>query len=136
MGQKIIPDHLVERWTNEGLTDAQIVERLERELHITVTRQAITAWRKRSGLPPKREDRPRAMPWDLRPEHRYMEPARIIRLWVKRERGAELSPEDQSRLDRGLKALGEDLVFMYAPDSEHVWYRVPRRPEDTGIWRA
>lgn len=128
-----------------GLKDTQIVERLDREHHIRVTRQAISAWRKRRGMNMQPQP-PRAMPWDLRPEHRTLEPARAIRLYARRERGEKLPPEEQERLDRALANLdavkdepgfgGRRGVFHYERDTDEGWFIVPRRPGvDHGIVR-
>lgn len=127
MPGKILPDSLLQQLMRQGLTDGQIVRHLAENENIVVTRQAISAWRKRRGAEMK-EQSPRAVPWDLRPEHRQMEPARVIRLFARRQRGEAISPEDEVRLDKALDYLGDEWVFGYEPSLG--FYRVAREPED------
>lgn len=138
MPGKILPDKALEQYLRSGLKDTQIVARLRKDHDIAVTRQAISAWRKRRGME-MRPQSPRAMPWRLRPEHRQMEAARAIRLYARRERGEPIPPEEQARLDRTLAHLEEaDGVFHYDPDSfpDTGWVIVRRRPGvDHGIIR-
>jgi len=97
MPGRILPDDLLRRWTREGKTDREMLDLLEGQLNISVTRQAISAWRKRRGMEMNTQP-PQAMPWRLRPEHRAAEPARAIRLYARRERGDAIEPEDEARL--------------------------------------
>ena len=85
MPGRILPDDLLRRWTREGKTDREMLDLLEDQLNISVTRQAISAWRKRRGMEMNSQP-PQAMPWRLRPQHRAAEPARAIRLYARRER--------------------------------------------------
>lgn len=137
MPGKILPDSQLESWMRAGKTDAEIVRLLQKQENISVTRQAISAWRKRKG-DDMRPQSPRAMPWRLRPEHRQLEPARVIRLYARRARGIELTPEDQARLDKAVAYLEEhNAVYHYEPTHpQGPWFAVPRREGvDTGITR-
>lgn len=136
MPGKILPDKVLEALMREGKTDGQIVKYLAEHHAITVTRQAISAWRRRRGddmrpLPPK------AMPWRLREEHRQTEPAKVIRWHARLERGEKLGPEDQARHDKALAVLAErNAVFHYDASTPQGWFLVERRPGvDTGIVR-
>lgn len=138
MPGKILPDKQLEQWMREGKTDTQIVQLLQQHPHfITVTRQAISAWRKRRGLQ-MRPQAPSAMPWRLRPEHRQMEPARVIRLRARLDRGETIPAEEQARLDKAVEYLDSvGGVFHYDPDTLEGWFVVPRRPGvDTGLVRV
>ena len=137
MPGRILPDDLLRRWTREGKTDREILDLLEQHLNISVTRQAISAWRKRRGMEMNSQP-PQAMPWRLRPEHRAKEPARAIRLYARRERGDRIDPEDEVRLRRVEAFLRErGGVFDYDPDTIKGWIIVPRRDGvDTGIFRS
>lgn len=134
MPGKIIPDNLVERLTREGKSDGEIVAYLRDHEHITVTRQGISAWRRRRG-DQKRVMPPRAIPWKLRQEHLQTEPARVIRWHARVTRGETLSDGDRLRYEKAIKHLEEhDLVFHYDRDTEQGWFLVPRRPGiDKGI---
>lgn len=138
MPGKVLPDKLIEQWMRSGKTDAEIVRLLVAQENISVTRQAISAWRKRKGMGMKAQP-PRAMPWDLRPEHRAMEPARTIRNFARVQRGETLPAEEQQRLDRALAYLDSvGGVYHYDPSFEEGWFVVPRRPgvDDAGIVRV
>ena len=136
MPGKILPDHLVQRLLREGKSYGEVVRYLEEHENIVVTRQAISAWRKRRG-----DDMsflsPQAMPWKLRDEHRQLEPAKVIRWHARVERGDALTPADQRRYDRAMAHLREhDAVIHYDPDTEQGWFLVPRREGvDTGVVR-
>ena len=136
MPGRILPDDLLRRWTREGKTDREMLDLLEDQLNISVTRQAISAWRKRRGMEMNSQS-PQAMPWRLRPEHRAAEPARAIRLYARRERGDEIEPEDEARLRRAEEYLHEvGGVFHYDPDTVEGWFVVARREGvDTGLYR-
>lgn len=135
MPGKILPDKLVEQLMRSGKTDGEIVKHLRDQENIAVTRQAISAWRRRRG-DQKRVMPPKAMPWKLREEHLQTEPARVIRWHARVERGEELTLPDRVRYERALKHLREnDLVFHYDAETEQGWFLVPRRPQDTGIVR-
>jgi len=136
MPGKILPDGLIARLMREGKTDGDIVRYLAEHEHITVTRQAISAWRKRRG-DDMRPRPPKAMPWKLRPEHRQTEPARIIRNHARLERGDTIPEGDMDRYRRAIARLEETgTVFHYDPDTEQGWFLVPRRKGvDKGIVR-
>lgn len=136
MPAKILSDSLLGRLMREGKTDAQVVRYLAEHENITVTRQAISAWRKRRGQD-MRPLSPRAMPWTLREEHRQLEPAKVIRWHARVERGDPIPDADRVRYERAIAVLKErDAVFDYDPNSDHGWRLTPRRPGvDTGIIR-
>ena len=136
MAGKVLPDSLLLRLMREGKTDGQIVRYLAEHEDITVTRQAISAWRKRRG-DDMRPQAPKALPWTLRPEHRQLEPARVIRWHARVERGEELDPADRVRYDRAMKRLQDDrVVIHYDPDTPQGWFVLPRREGiDLGIIR-
>lgn len=137
MPGKILPDDLVSRLMCEGKTDGEIVAYLREHENISVTRQAISAWRRRRGER-KRQMAPRAIPWNLRPEHIMSEPARVVRWHARVERGDRLSHDERARYEKALNFLRErDLVFHYDPDTPEGWCLVPRRPGiDTGVVRV
>lgn len=134
MPKKLIPDSEVEQLMRAGKTDAQILEILERDHHITVTRQALSAWRKRRGL----DARPQvtgAVPWTLRPEHRNSEMAKVLRWHARDKAGLTLRDDERYRMQRVAAILDErDAVLWYDPASEDGWVLVPRRKGvDTGL---
>lgn len=132
----MLPDSKLEQLTREGKTDTEIRRWLSEHENITVTRQAISAWRKRRGM----DMRPlvRTMPWAVKPEHARMEPARVIRWHARAEQGLPLSPVEQHRLDRAVEHLRSvGGVFHYEPDTDPYWFIVEARQGiDTGVIRV
>lgn len=136
MPGKILPDSLLEQLGRRGFTDGEVVKYLREHENIVVTRQAISAWRRRRGEQ-KRQMPPRAIPWRLRPEHAQSKPARVIRWHARVERGEPLTEEERARYEKALKLLRErDVVFHYDRDTEQGWFLVPRREGiDNGVVR-
>lgn len=137
MPGKVLPDSLIEQLVRAGRTDADIRRYLEEHEHITVTRQAISVWRKRRGDESRRPAMVKAVPWKLRPEHMMSEPARAIRWQARLDAGLTITPQEKRRLDKvkaELDAVGGVLVY----DADHPagWGVVPRRDGvDTGLIR-
>lgn len=69
----------------------------------------------------------RALPWSpIRPEHRNLYAARILRAWHRRQSGEVSSAWWESKLDTCLETMDrEGWVFDYDPDEG--FKRVPRR---------
>lgn len=136
MPGKLLPDAKLEELTRSGKTDPEILVWLAENENITVTRQAISAWRKRRGMN-MRPASPQRMPWTLKPEHARQEPARAIRWYARREAQLPLAPRDAERLDRVIEHLNAvHGVFFYNPDTPQGWFIVERRDGvDKGIIR-
>jgi hypothetical protein len=137
MGSKILPDSLLVRLIREGKNDTQIRDYLREHESITVTRQAISAWRSRRGNP-MRPMVEKAVPWVLRPEHVNSEPARAIRWYRRRELGLPIDDNETTRLNRVVAHLDHVAgVLHYEPSQPQGWVIAPRRPGiDLGIVRV
>ena len=135
MARKVIPDYKVKRWLAEGKTHAWIVAALEREDHIVVTPQAISAWAKRNGVLVEERNRT-GYPWRVAPEHRQMLPVRVIQWWTRQQAGEKLPAGAQRRLDMALAKLAEhDAVFHYDGNTLEGWWTVRRREGDHPLYR-
>jgi hypothetical protein len=136
MPSKIIPDKTVEQLVRSGETDGRIVTWLAEHENITVTRQAIVAWRKRQGAS-MRPMVDRAVPWKLRPEHVSTEPARAIRWYRRRDEALPLSANELERLERVERHLASvGGVLHYDATTPAGWVIAPRREGiDRGIIR-
>lgn len=145
MPAKILPDNKMRQWVREGKTNAEIVRLLDTREHITITRQAVSVWKRRAGLDVKPEP-PRRLPWKVREEHRQMSAARVIRNWVRMESGEDIPEVEARRVTYALNELAKvaderewkhGAVFHYDGDTEEGWFVVARRPGvDTGIYRV
>ena len=136
MAGKMLPDKLVERLDRENKTDMQIVQHLAEHENVHVTRQAISAWRRRRGLA-RRQVQPKAVPWKLRPEHVHSALAKAIRIHGMVQQGLTINDDDRARYERVMERLAQDdVVIHYDADTEQGWFLVPRRPGvDDGIVR-
>lgn len=79
-----------------------------------------------------------AIPWHpVRPEHRNLHLARMLRAAARRRRGESSAPVVEAQLDKFLQSAEQaDFVVHYDPDTERGWFRVPRRVGiDTGLIR-
>lgn len=128
MPAALLPDNKVRRLVREGLGNAEIVRRLEREDHISVSPSAISQFRSRHDLPaaPGRHDD--LIPWRVKREHASLHAAKCLR-WESRRRSGEDLPElAERKLDAFLRRLKEeDAVVHYEPASAEGWWLVPRR---------
>lgn len=132
------------QWVREGKTNAEIVRLLAEREGVSVSRQAISVWKRRAGVEMK--DQPaKGMPWKVKEEHRQLEAARAIRNFNRVRRGDTLPEREQRRLDKAIESLAEiaseqgwkhGAVFHYEPDTDSGWFVVARRPGvDKGIVR-
>lgn len=137
MPGKVLPDSLIDQLVRAGKSDADIRRYLQEHENITVTRQAISVWRKRRGDESRRPAMVKAIPWRLRPEHMMSEPARAIRWQARLDAGLPISEAEERRLAKvkaELDAVGGVLVY----DADHPagWGVVPRREGvDLGLIR-
>lgn len=136
MAEKKIPDGLVADLIEEGLTNQEIVDELWRRRQTRVTRQAISAWRKRNGYEMQAKLDPNWCPWIVESEHKQLEPYRMLRMWARREQGLPMDEPSMARvraLENFLKKVGFDAVFQYRRDQEPYWFVVPRVDGDRGV---
>lgn len=136
MAEKKIPDGLMADLIEEGLTNQEIVDELWRRRQTRVTRQGVSAWRKRNGYPMQEKVDMSWCPWDVLPEHKRLEVYRVLRWHARKDQGLEITPEGMARIRAGenfLKKVGFDAVFDYRPDEEPHWFVVPRVEGDRGI---
>lgn len=133
MGKKIIPDNLVDQLCRQGLSDPEIARYLLDREGLSVTPNAITAWRRRRGHDRRRPRYARLIPWRVRVEHSHLYLAKLLR-WEARLR-AELPVEErhQQELERYKARLaaafdGRGGVIHYDPKTPEGWWVVERRP--------
>lgn len=133
MPAKVIPDSEVEQLLRQGKTDREIVEYLEQNQHITVTRNAIAAWRRRRGMDLKRNRYSELLPWRVKMEHTNLFVPKVLRTEARLRAGEEVPPLYLGYLERFKDRLaqafdGRGGVVHYDPDTEEGWWIVERRP--------
>lgn len=131
-GRSVLAQGVVERLARAGMTDQQIADWYLEHEDERVTRQAVSAARRRWGIEASRPTI-RSVPWRLRPGDDTHELTRAVRSFARRKAGRTLAPGDAKRLERVEKWLAErDEVLFYS--SEYGWLRTPRRHDvDQGI---
>lgn len=68
------------------------------------------------------------VPWRLKPEHRHLHAARMLRAAARVDQGLDIGPSLVPQLESWKNGLlEEDAVIHYIPDSEEGFWRVPRR---------
>lgn len=113
-----VPDRrTLERWRDEGYTQAEMVDLIQEEFGETVSRSAVANAMARYGLA---EEKPRyedEVPWRINPVHATMHALRMLRLLGRRNQFDDLSDYDTRSLDRWLTELKElKLIVGYDPD--------------------
>lgn len=133
MGVQKLDDKEVEIMLRSGMTQLDVV-RVYRERGISVAQSAISQAISTGRIKVDTKRNRGAIPWKLKPEHRHLHAARMLRTLARLEAGLEVGPSllEQVRTWReGLEL--EDSVITYDPDTEEGFWRVPRRHGiDTG----
>jgi hypothetical protein len=135
-----LPKDQILSWMRKGLTNKQIAELLAGD-GLYPTPQALSAIRRRAGLPPLRATYKALIPWMVAPEHRSLHTAAMLRLEARVRAGEELRGRNldywtswRRRIDSPDE--GPPLVVTYVRESEDGWIYLARTPEDTDIIRV
>lgn len=133
MGQQKLDDSEVEQLLRAGAAQLEVV-RMYRDRGVDVTQSAISQAISSGRIKVNTDRNSGGIPWKLRPEHRHLHAARMLRTLARLEAGLEVGPSllDQARTWReGLEI--ENSVITYDPETKEGFWRVPRRPGiDTG----
>lgn len=135
-----LPRELVLRWLAEGVTQTEVVGRLA-DMGIDATQSAVSMLKMRHATGEREaamRTRVRAelLPWKLRPEHRQLHAAKMLRAQSRLDRGETITRIQQRQLDTWKAGLEADNACIhYDPDTEQGFWRVPRRPGIDGLIR-
>ena len=137
MGVQKLDDKEVEAMLRSGMTQLQVVQAY-RDRGVSVAQSAISQAISSGRIKVDTNRNKGAIPWKLKPEHRHLHAARMLRTLARIEAGLEVGPSlvDQVRSwKEGLEI--EDSVITYDPETEEGFWRVPRRHGiDTGWVRV
>lgn len=137
MGVQKLDDKEVEAMLRSGMTQTQVVKAY-RERGISVAQSAISQAISAGRIKVDTNRNSGAIPWKLRPEHRHLHAARMLRTQARLDAGLDVgvSLAEQVRTWReGLQL--EDSVITYEPETKEGFWRVPRRHGiDTGWVRV
>lgn len=130
-------DSTLAKWKAEGLTVAQMVDRIRERDGVEVSAGTVYSALSRAGLTEQiRYDD--FIPWSpIRSDHHGHYALSMLRLAARREAGQQLPEYRLRKLQAWEERLREDdAVVAYVYASPEGFYYVPRRPNiDTGLVR-
>jgi hypothetical protein len=128
MGQQKIDDKQVEQLLRSGWTQGRVVEWYKGK-GIDVTQSAISQAISAGRIKVDTNRNAGAIPWKLKPEHRHLHAARMLRTLARMEAGREIGVSLQKQVKTWREGLElENSVITYDPDTPEGFWRVPRRP--------
>lgn len=128
MGQQKLDDSEIEQLLRSGSTQLEVVA-MYRAKGIDITQSAISQAIS-SGRIKVDTDRNRGgIPWRLKPEHRHLHAARMLRTQARLDAGLEVGVTLMAQLRTWREGLEiENSVITYDPETKEGFWRVPRRP--------
>lgn len=137
--RKLPSESILRKWVEvEGLTHAEIVDRIKEETGEEVSRSSVSAALSRAGYT-RRVRYDAEIPWPkISVDHNASFPLFMLRTQARINRGLPVKGRDRSRLEEWKKELKDKgLVVHYEPRSPEGWFYVPARPGiDTGLVRV
>lgn len=127
--RRIPSESILAKWANEeGLTHAQIVDRIERETGYRPSRSTISAALSRAGFT-NRVRYDDVIPWKrISIDHNSHYALTMLRIAARLKHGLQVKPRDLSRFQAWKEQLdAADAVVTYVYDSPEGFYYVPRR---------
>lgn len=138
---RILPDNAtLSRWVREeGLTQADVIQRVYEETGVRVARSTIASALHRAGLTEPQARYKREIPWRVKSKHASAYPARMLRDLGRVRAGGRLPDDEAARFSSWMEMIEtEQVVVAYDPDSEPGFFYVPATqrgdfPEGTPI---
>jgi hypothetical protein len=125
---KIVDEAEVLRWFEEGRTYAWMTEQYREKYNIETAPSLWGNFRRRRGLDRRIQRDDDLIPWAVNREHRWKYPLAMLRAEARRRAGADLRPDDASRLRNWLDEMrASGSVVHYDPETEEGFFYVPRR---------
>lgn len=126
------------RYTEKGLTQAQIAEAWESDTGVRISRSTVAMALQRHGLTTQRP-RPRyedMLPWTVHEDHRMHWDARMLRLEGRRRRGMKMSDAEKRKLDHWKQELAhKNAVVTYDGATLEGFFWTPKKDDDDDIIR-
>lgn len=125
---RLLPDTVtLQRWLAEGLTHAQIADRIYNLTGQRVARSTVSSAIHRAALSSPGNRYSDELPWRVKTQHQKEYPARMLRLVGRRRAGLDLDDEENQRLDSWLSRLEADrAVVGYDLDSTFGFYYIDK----------
>jgi hypothetical protein len=128
MGRQKLDDNKVEQLLRSGWTQGQVVKWYA-EQGVKVTQSAISQAISSGRIKVDTNRNSGAIPWTLKPEHRHLHAARMLRTLARQEAGREIGPSLRTQVKTWKEGLElENSVITYDPETPEGFWRVPRRP--------
>jgi hypothetical protein len=117
------------RWFEEGRTYDYMTEQYREKYGIETVPSMWGNFRRRNGLKRRLVRDDGLIPWEVKVEHRRLNPIAMLRAAARQRAGEELSERDAERLPGWLRTREQtDTVVHYDPDTDEGFWYVPRRP--------
>lgn len=133
---RILPsDYLLQRMVDQGMTHAQIADKISKETGHQIGRSAVSAALSRAGLTnPKRYDD--TIPWRVIMEHQNCTTIWMLRIAHRVNAGEDVPADQLARFKAwAAKLRAHDAVVTYIPDSPDGFYWVMRQDGDGELIR-
>lgn len=138
MPVRVIPEQRAQALVKTHKTPAALAAALAREGYTNVSNKACSFWMKRRGY--GRQPKARyvdLIPWTLRPEHRDLYPAKMLRRLGRERSGATLTEAQAEELARWVrKVKTAKAVVHYDPETPKGFHYVKREETDTDLVRV
>lgn len=127
MGRQKLDDKEIEQLLRAGRTQQQVVD-LYRAKGLEITQSAISQAIAAGRIKVETNRNSGAIPWKLKPEHRHLHAARMLRTLARLEAGMEIGDSLRGQVKTWREGLElEDSVITYDPETTEGFWRVPRR---------
>jgi hypothetical protein len=136
MGQQKLDDNEIEQLLRQGKTQLEVVA-MYRDRGVDITQSAISQAISTGRIKVNTDRNRGGIPWQLKPEHRHLHAARMLRTQARLDAGLEVGVTLLSQLVTWKEGLEiENSVITYDPETKEGFWRVPRRPGiDLGLVR-
>jgi len=126
---------LTERMLQAGATQAEVIaEHARRNIQISQPTISTAIKDGRIKYSTNRGLTRMGVPWKLKPEHRHLSPARMLRIQARHDQGLPISETLERQRERWIAGLMLDnTVIHYDPTTREGFWRFPRR-EGIDTW--
>jgi hypothetical protein len=126
------PDrNTLERWRDEGYTQAEMVELTREQFGVELTRSAIANAMSRYGLGADGNRYADTVPWRVNTIHATAHPLKMLRLIGRRRAGNSMSTRESDSLDSWLRTMkGQRLIIGYDPNDAIGFYFIDEKYKD------
>jgi hypothetical protein len=126
------PDrNTLERWRDEGYTQAEMVELTREQFGVELTRSAIANAMSRYGLSADGNRYADEVPWRVNAIHATAHPLKMLRLVGRQRAGNSMSAREAEQLESWLRSVkGQNLIVGYDPDDALGFYYIDLKYKD------